>query len=213
MCPPAPYLSALAPLARKSSRFFIGAQNIFWEKEGAYTGEVSASMVKNLGGEYVIVGHSERRKLGETDEMVNRKVVSALSSGLTPVLCVGEAVRDGQGLFYEELKEQIRKGLARVAKKTLKNVVVAYEPVWAIGAKEAMTPRALQETYIFIRKVLSDLYDRDSADKVPVLYGGSVAPENAGNLVLAGGVQGLLVGRESRDPEAFAEILKIIDSI
>jgi triosephosphate isomerase len=214
-CPPSLYLSTLGTGSGASKKFFLGAQNVFWEKEGAFTGEISSHMVKEIGAKYVIVGHSERRKLGETDEMVNRKVQSVLGVGLIAVICVGEADRDGGGLFYEELKSQIHKALLRVSRASLKNIIIAYEPVWAIGktAKDAITAQTLRETYIFIRKVLTDLYDRQSGDAVSIIYGGSAEPENVEALMLGTGVEGFLVGHKSLVPEAFIEMIKIIDRV
>lgn len=214
ICPPFVYLTKFLS-SRTGTKIkpviSIGSQNVFYEPQGAYTGEVSATMLKDLGVTHVIVGHSERRATGETDEVVSKKVLAVLEAGIHPILCVGEAVRDGQGLYLETLKQQIKNSLAQVPKRLLGQIIVAYEPVWAIGAKEAMDPATIEEMTIFIKKVLSDLSDRDNAISTPILYGGSINFRNAPDIIVRGKVDGLLVGRESVNTPGFVELLKAVD--
>ena len=207
-CPP--FVFAHLVLGRSGS-VALGAQDVFAEERGSHTGEVSALMLRDIGAEYVIIGHSERRAMGETDEVVARKVDAAVAAGLTAVVCVGEHIHDAQGAYLEPLKEQIRASLAKVTKKYVKNIVMAYEPIWAIGAKDAMDPAVVQEMMIFIRKVLSDMYGQSEVASLPILYGGSVNFRNAGDILEKGDVDGFLVGRESVNPPGFVELLKVVD--
>ena len=209
ICPPALFLGDLMRLRHGNSLFF-GLQNVFWESTGAFTGEYSAEMAKSMEVTYAIVGHSERRALGETDAMISSKVVAVLKTGLTAVVCVGERERDEHGAYLPELEKQIKASLAGVV-GNLSNLVIAYEPIWAIGkgARFAMSGRDLHETVNFIHKVLHDRFGK-TAVSVPVLYGGSVAPENAGALVAEGNVKGFLVGGQSLKPEAFKSILTAV---
>ncbi len=210
LCPPFVYLSTLSGLPKGS--LYLGAQNANHEMLGSFTGEVSYSQLYQFGVKFVIVGHSERRKMGETDELVNKKVKSVVNSGMTAVVCVGESSRDRDGDYYSFIKNQVTLALKDVSKKLLDNVVIAYEPIWAIGAREAMGPRDLHEMTIFIKKVLNDLFGILSTD-VRVLYGGSVDRVNADSLIRDGNVSGLLVGRQSLVARDFVEIIKLVDSI
>ncbi|MDP3735644.1 MAG: triose-phosphate isomerase [bacterium] len=214
ICPPAIFLAELA--ARYSSqRLSFGAQDCFFEERGAFTGEIAAQMIKDVRGQYVILGHSERRALGETDETVSKKVRAALGAGLTAVLCIGERERDDEGRYLAFLESQLGAALAGLSRQKLGKLMVAYEPIWAIGkgAESAMGPHDMHETSLFIRKVLRERYGERAAFAVPILYGGSVAPENAAAIVRDGEVQGLLVGHKSLDPKAFGEIMGELDSI
>ena len=210
ICPPFLYLTALAKSAKGARNLALGVQNLFWETAGSYTGEISPAMVLNSGAKYAIVGHSERRVLGETDNQVAQKAVLALRIGLRPIVCLGESVRDEKGGYLGFLKNQIRNSLQGVSEKLLENLIIAYEPVWAIGGKEAMKPEQVEETGIFIRKILADLYGQEAAFKVPILYGGSVDAKNAEAVVYQGNVQGLLIGRQSLEPESFKTILNLM---
>lgn len=202
--PPAVFLQ---PLSKgRKGKIAFGAQNVFFEKEGSFTGEISAGMVKDAGAVYVLAGHAERRALGESDEEIAKKVGAAVRAGLTAILCVGERERDEHGFYLNRLKEQLEKGLSEVSPALLKYVVIAYEPVWAIGASVAITPRDLQETALYLHKILHALF-KDKGLVVPVLYGGSVSSENAAAFVEEGDVNGLLVGRESLKPGSFNAIL------
>ena len=208
VCPPYPYI---AMAIAKNGVIAAGAQDVFTEPQGSFTGEVSAEMLKDMGASYVIVGHSERRKAGETNQDVANKAKAALRAGLIPVVCVGEETRDDHGAYLDTLKAQIRASLEGVQRKSVKQIVVAYEPVWAIGAKEAMTPQLVQEMGIFVRKTLADIFGQSEVMSVPVLYGGSVNFRNARDIIVQGQVQGLLVGRESVNPPGFTELLKEVD--
>ncbi len=212
ICPPAIFLAELA--ARYSShRLSFGAQDCFFEERGAFTGEVAPQMIRDVRGQYVIVGHSERRALGETNDVVAKKLRAALGSGLTAVLCVGERERDEEGRYLAFLESELDSALAGLSRPKLGKLIVAYEPIWAIGkgAESAMSAHDVHETSLFIRKVLRERYGEHVAFAVPVLYGGSVAPENARELVREGEVQGLLVGHMSLDPRAFGDIMQSLE--
>ncbi len=212
ICPPSIYIKSLMHKG-KSPNFSIGAQNVFSEDQGAHTGEISAVMLKDLGVNYVIVGHSERREQGETDEIISRKTGALLELGIHPVLCVGEKVRDENGEYLNFLKNQIKASLDKVPKKNISKLIIAYEPIWAIGAKESMEPFIVQEMVLFTKKTLSDIYGHDSAMSTPILYGGSVNFRNAGDIIIHGQADGLLVGRESVNISGFRELLKTVDSL
>jgi|ERR1035437_39918 triosephosphate isomerase len=210
VCPPFPFISLVA----KKKEIKTGAQNVYFEDGGAFTGEVSAIILKNSGVSHVIIGHSERRNImGESDDLIAKKAVAVARVGMTTVLCVGEKIRDEQGAYLDFLKNQIKNSLAGYPKKSLNNLIVAYEPIWAIGAKEAMTPSLVHEMTIFIKKVLSDMYGQEEVSAVAVLYGGSVNFRNAADIVKLGEVDGLLVGRESINMAGFPDLLKVVDSI
>ena len=211
VCPPSIYIPAA--LSSRKSEIAVGSQNVFFENQGSFTGEIGPFMLKNMGVEYVIVGHSERRKMGETDEIVSRKIRSLLEAEIRPILCVGEAEHDHGGLYLDILKAQIKNSLAKVQKKYAKNIIIAYEPIWAIGAKESMDPKIIHEMSIFIKKVLSDMFGHDEALSTPILYGGSVNFRNANDIISLGKVDGLLVGRESVNAPGFVELLKAVDTI
>jgi triosephosphate isomerase len=212
ICPPLLYLSDLA--ARKGS-LSLGAQNIFWQNGGAFTGEVSPEMVRHAGARYAIVGHSERRALGESERDVSRKLLAVLREELTPILCVGERERDLEGGYLAVLEAQIRASLTGVPRRYAGSIIVAYEPVWAIGKSEheALQPRGLHEMAIFIRKALSQIFDHDSARGIPILYGGSVGAHNAAEIVSEGAVAGLLVGHMSLDGDDFAAIIRSVSKL
>lgn len=213
ICPPFVYVSDLQKLAT-GHRCTIGAQNAWIENEGAYTGEVSPLMLSSLKLTHVIVGHSERRAIGESDELVNKKVLAGIKAGITVVLCVGEKVRDQDGDYMKFISGQIRLALHGVQKKDLAKVVIAYEPVWAIG-KHALRPASTDdalEVSILIKKTLSDLYGKEGM-VVPILYGGSVDAKNAWEFLTKSQVDGLLVGRASLDPKTFGEILMSAEKI
>ena len=208
VCPPFTYLHSAEKLYAKSN-IALGAQDVFWQNSGPYTGEISPGMLKDSGAKYVIVGHSERRTLFDTDEIVCKKVGAAIRSGLVTVLCVGESARDGDGKYFQFLKEQILSSLKGLQKRHLEKLIIAYEPIWAIGkdAKNSILPRDLHEIVILIRKILSDHYKAAVASRVKILYGGSVAATNAAELLLQGNVDGFIVGRESLSKEGFDKML------
>lgn len=213
VCPPFPFIGKFAPMKGKTRNFGIGAQDVFYEEQGAFTGNVSAPMLRDLGLTHVIVGHSERRQAGETDEVVSKKARAALEIGLHPIICVGETTRDPQSMYLETLKNQIKNSLAGIPRKLMNQIVVAYEPVWAIGAKEAMDPATIEEMTIFVKKVISDESDHESAISTPVLYGGAINFRNAPDIMVRGKVDGLLVGRESVNTPGFVELLKAVDPL
>ena len=211
ICPPFLYLSELRKLAT-GGRYVVGAQNAWIETDGAYTGEVSPAQLLSLHIQYVIIGHSERRARGESDELVNKKIIAALRSELTVVLCVGESKRDDHGQYLHFISDQLKSALKGVQRKDLKKLVIAYEPIWAIGnnaLRAASTDDALEVT-ILIKRTLADLYGKDSG-VVQVLYGGSVDAKNSAEFFMKSHIDGLLVGRASLDPKIFGEILKIAD--
>jgi len=208
MCPPFVYLPMLAPLATPT--VMLGAQNAFAEIAGAHTGEVSFAQLSQFKVSFVVVGHSERRAMGESDDMVNKKVLAVTGEGMTAILCVGEKIRDKQGDYFAVVREQIVADLKNFSKKSLDDLVIAYEPLWAIGAREAMQAREIHEMFIFIKKVLRDLFGT-LGDSVRIIYGGSVFPENAGEIIRDGFVQGLLVGRDSVNSKNFGQIIREVD--
>ncbi|TSC67824.1 MAG: triosephosphate isomerase [Parcubacteria group bacterium Gr01-1014_73] len=210
ICPPFLYLPALAKAAKNTRNIALGVQDIFWEIAGSYTSQISPVMILNADAQYAIVGHSERRVLGETDSQVAKKAILALKLGLRAIVCVGENLRDEKGEYLGFLKNQIRNSLQGVTGKLLENLIIAYEPVWAIGGREAMKPEQVEEMGIFIRKILADIYEQEAAFKVPILYGGSVDAKNAEAIVYQGNVQGLLIGRQSLEPESFKAILSVM---
>ena len=188
----------------------VGGQATSRYHADAHTGDVSAKMLKNFGASFVIVGHSERRAMGETDEIVRRQIQEAGEAGLSAVLCVGERERDQGGEHFAFIKTQLSSALVGISKKSLRGMVIAYEPVWAIGksAADAMKPQEIQESVILIRKIVTEILGREAALKIPVLYGGSVEESNATQILKDGGVGGFLVGHASVNLENFLPILK-----
>jgi len=194
----------------KAQNIKVGAQNMYWERSGAFTGEISAPLLRDLFVRYVVLGHSERRALfGETDEIVNRKVRAAHESTLRPIVCVGEtlAQRD-RGNVEEILSIQLRGSLAKLTETELQETVIAYEPVWAIGTGRNATPEQAQQAHSFIRGTLGEMFDETTAERVRIQYGGSVKPENAWELMSQPDIDGALVGGASLDPRSFAQIVK-----
>lgn len=206
------YLPELAKLS--SAGLSLAAQNLSAEKEGAFTGEVSGGMLAPLKVKYVIIGHSERRALGETNELINKKIKVALAAKITPILCVGERERDHDMWYLSVVKTQLEECLAGLPKNAVSKIVIAYEPVWALSSTENRrdaTPEDCMEMRIYIKKVLSDMFG--SAASVPVLYGGSVDEKNTGEFLGAGGADGLLVGKTSLTPKSFINSIKIANAI
>ena len=208
LAPAAPYLGAFA--AANRSKVAFAAQDLSETTGGAATGEATAAAYAAAGAAYAIVGHSERRSRGETDEIVARKLSHALAHGLLPILCVGEHERDSGGRYLSYVREQLTRALASLSAKNRARVIVAYEPVWAIGrtATEAIDPIDLAEMVSYIRKVLAELSPGKSAANTTVLYGGSVEPANIRDLAGASGVDGFLVGHASVEPDSFALIVR-----
>lgn len=187
----------------------LGAQNMFYEDSGAFTGEISAPMLKSVGCEYVILGHSERRTIfGEKDEMINKKVRKAISQNLKPILCVGETLEEREKDVTEKVvKRQIEKGLNYVTPDEVLSVIIAYEPVWAIGTGKTATPEQAQEVHAFIRKLLASMYSKDFAELIPIQYGGSVKPDNAKELLSQKDIDGALVGGACLKADSFIGII------
>ncbi len=210
VCVPAVNIPA-AIKAFKDMRVSIGAQNVFYEKSGAYTGEVSAEMLKDLGVKYVIIGHSERRELfGETDFTVNKKVLAALEAGLHPIICVGESLEQRElGITMELIALQVKSALAGVPAEKLRKCVIAYEPVWAIGVngKPASVEYA-EEKHQVIKKCLVELFGEEVGLSIPVLYGGSVNPGNANQLIAQPSIDGLFTGRSAWQADAFDKLIR-----
>ena len=210
ICPPFPYL-ALASEILKGSRVALGAQNLYPEKDGAFTGEVSPTMLLDLGCKYVILGHSERRdKLGETDAFISQKVQFALAAGLDVILCVGET-RDQRAAGQTEavLDRQVTQGLAQLSAELLSHLIIAYEPIWAIGSTgHDATPQQAQEGHAVIRRCFGRMFGEKPAQALPIQYGGSVKPENAAALLSRPGVDGALIGGASLQADQFLAIVR-----
>jgi triosephosphate isomerase len=208
----APTYTALEPVfkAIKNSPVALGAQNLFWENEGAYTGEISAPMLKSVGCQYAIIGHSERRQyFGETDETVNKKIQAAIQVGLKPVFCVGETEKErDSGQTLSVLDKQVKKGLEKLVSDQLDDLTIAYEPVWAIGTGKTATDEQAQEVHQFIRSLLEKNFGETLSDSIRILYGGSVKPDNIAGLMSMPDIDGALVGGASLDAESFSKIVK-----
>jgi triosephosphate isomerase len=206
--PPFTAVHAVAEAARNAN-IGVAAQDLYWEREGAFTGEVSAAMIKEAGAEYVIIGHSERRRLfGETDAIVNRKTIAALGAGLTPIVCVGETLEERErDETLAILDRQIKDGLDQISAAQIAELVVAYEPVWAIGTGRTATTAQAAEAHAHIRKRLRQWFGADAADRGHVIYGGSVKPDNIRELIAEEDVDGALVGGASLDVKSFSEIV------
>lgn len=209
LCPPFIYLS---DLRFKIKDLRIGAQDCFWEQRGAYTGEISPFMLKHVGCEYVIIGHSERRHyLGETDAMINKKVKAVLAAKMRPILCVGESAEERKrSLTYRVIQKQLKAGFREIQKQALKKIIVAYEPVWAIGTGNACSFEEARGAMAFIRKIVKNMGGAKIAKGMAILYGGSVHSENARGYLTEAGFQGLLVGGASLNPQEFSKIIDII---
>jgi len=214
ICPPDIYFYDLKRLSR-GKNIALGAQNAFGEKAGQVTGEIPPSMLAEIGIEYIIVGHSERRAFGETDEEINRKLKALLELGFKCILCVGEKERDEDGEYLGFIRNELREDLRGVNKKRYKNLIIAYEPVWAIGkdSQKADTPESVEQVSVFIKRVVSMMVGRDIGLNLSILYGGSVDEDNAGDFLKTGGLDGLLVGRASLNKNKFSGILKKVDKI
>ena len=208
----APAFTALSSVssALGESNVYLAAQDVFWEDHGAFTGEISPAMLKDVGCEYVIIGHSERRQFfGETNESANRKVKAVLSNDLKPILCVGEDLEDREaGRTESVIENHVRNGLAGIPPEALTSTVIAYEPVWAIGTGVTATPDQAQNTQESIRSLLSEMFSADLASGVRIQYGGSVKPDNILELIAQPDVDGALVGGASLEVETFAQIVR-----
>jgi triosephosphate isomerase (TIM) len=208
VAPPFTALMAVAEALRDSPIFVVG-QNMHWEPQGAYTGEIAATMLTDVGCRRVIIGHSERRQyFAETDATVNRKLRAALNAALDPILCIGETLEQREGLAtFGVLEQQIRQGLAGIVAAEMSRVVIAYEPIWAIGTGRTASPAQAQEVHVFIRRLLRELYGNALADEVRIQYGGSVNAGNIQTLMVQPDVDGALVGGASLEASSFAQIV------
>src|SRR6202163_3164783 len=209
VCPPYIDLYVAIEICR-GSNVAIGAQNLYWEKHGAYTGEICPAMLLDIGCTHVIIGHSERRQyFGETDDMVNFKLKAALEAGLTPIVCVGEVLEEREaGLTEDVLRRQCLRAFHAISGKKAGKLVVAYEPVWAIGTGKTATPQLAAEAHVLIRGEAAKAFGDKLADSLRILYGGSVKPENAKALMAEEEIDGALVGGASLDPKSFAAIVQ-----
>ena len=211
LCPPFPYLQTVAA-ALRGTPIAMGAQNMYFESGGAFTGEVSAAMLRDLGCSHVILGHSERRHikyLAETDELINKKIRAALSIGLVPIVCVGELLSDRDaGRTQDVVDRQLEHSLAGLSNDEIARIVLAYEPVWAIGTGRNATPAQAQEVHVAIREWLARCYNRSIAETIRIQYGGSVKPDNAAALMAEPDVDGMLVGGASLKADDFAAIVQ-----
>ena len=209
ICPPYTSLSEASSLL-KDTVVKLGAQNMYYEESGAFTGEISASMLKSVGCEYVILGHSERRAIfGEKDELINKKIKKALESGLKPILCVGETLEQRESEITKDvIKVQVVEGLKDLTADDLKNIIIAYEPVWAIGTGKTASPQQAQEVHEFIRTLIKDNFSAETAENIVIQYGGSVKPENASELLSQNDIDGALVGGACLKADSFISIIK-----
>ena len=209
ICPPFTALSKVNE-ALVDSSIMLGAQDVYWEEEGAFTGEISPGMLKDAGCRYVIIGHSERRILfGESDEEVNNKLKVVLTYGMVPIMCIGERLEErDNGMTFEIIEKQLTRGLKNIAKEEIMRLVIAYEPVWAIGTGRTATPQQAEEAHKFIREFIEKSFDKEVSSKVRILYGGSVKPENIANLIAQEDIDGSLVGGASLDVNSFSEIVQ-----
>jgi triosephosphate isomerase len=209
VCPPFVYLQSVTK-ALSSSNIAVGAKDIYFDPQGAFTGEISASMLKDVGCSYCLCGHSERRHvIGESDELINKKVAAAVSGGLLPILCVGELLEEREASKTNDIvTRHVKEGLAGLSAEKLKAVTIAYEPVWAIGTGLTATPDQAQQVHDFIRKLLGQMYDEKIAEEIRILYGGSVKPNNAAELMSQKDIDGLLVGGASLKADDFLAIIQ-----
>lgn len=214
VCPPFVSLS-MAVNYLHDTDIQVGAQNFYYEDNGAFTGEISASMLEESGCNFVLIGHSERRQFfGETDELVNKKVHKAIAHSLAPVVCIGETLEQRkQGVHFNLVNEQVKIALKDVSATDVLDVVIAYEPIWAIGTGETASPEQAQEMHAHIRKNLADLYDEETASAIRILYGGSMKPSNAEELLSQPDVDGGLIGGASLNADDFSKIITTAEKL
>jgi triosephosphate isomerase len=210
VCPPFIFLNEISSLISSSKKILLGAQDVFVGDGVSHTGEVGIEQIKKAGAEFVIIGHSERRNILDSEDIIKEKAVESLKSGLKVILCVGERNRNEHGDYYAEVKKQIEDVVAKTPKKLINNLIIAYEPIWAIGKSEcdAMRPDELHEMSIFIKRLIGDLLGMKEINKIKILYGGSVTKNNAKDILDRGNVDGLLIGRESLKIDNFIELIR-----
>lgn len=208
----APPYTALGSVAEviKDSNISLSAQNMFWEEKGAFTGEISPSMLKDIGCQYTIIGHSERRQyFGETNETVNKRLKAALKASLIPIVCIGETLEEREAAkTLAVIEQQLKEGLNNLSSDEMEQVVIAYEPVWAIGTGKTATPQQAQEVHHFIREVIAQIFGGGVAEEIRILYGGSVKPDNIDQLMAQKDIDGALVGGASLQADSFARMVK-----
>ena len=209
ICPPFVNLETAGALL-KGSVIKLGAQNVYFEESGAFTGEISAAMLKGVGCEYVILGHSERRTIfGESDQVINKKLKTAVKNGLKPIFCVGETLEEREkGIAFKIIEEQIRNGLNSFNESGLENLIVAYEPVWAIGTGRNATPQQAQDVHLFIRELIAKMFSAGFAAQLVIQYGGSVKADNAKELLSQPDIDGALVGGACLKADSFIKIVE-----
>jgi len=209
LCPPYTALSDVKEVIMESN-IMLGAQNIYWEEEGAYTGEIAPGMLKDCGCAYVIIGHSERRQyFNETNETVNKRLRAALKAGLRPIVCVGEKLEEReQGEAFDVIRDHVTGGLKGITEEQMENCVIAYEPVWAIGTGKNATPDQAQEVHRFVRDLISKTYSQEISSIIRIQYGGSVKPDNCAELMGKPDIDGFLVGGASLKVDSFTDIVK-----
>jgi len=209
LCPPFTSLSKVNEIIDGTS-VGLGGQDCYWQDKGAFTGEISPDMLKSAGCGYVIIGHSERRAMfNETNETVNKKIHAALAAGLKPIMCVGETLEERESnKTFDVVKDHVENGLVNITKDQMKDIIIAYEPVWAIGTGRNATPAQAEEVHAFIRKTISELYDSSVSEAVRIQYGGSVKPDNVTAIMSEKDVDGALVGGASLKQESFVDLIK-----
>jgi len=212
VCPPFIFLNEISEIISLSKKIILGAQDVFVGQGVSHTGEVGVDLLKKAGVKYVLVGHSERRAILDSDEIVKEKMLGSLKGGFKTILCVGEKERNEHGDHYHEVRRQIEDVIIKLPKKLIKNLIIAYEPVWAIGRpeNEAIKPDQLHEITIFIKRLISDTLGAKEVEKIKILYGGSVTKNNFKEIIEKGNVDGLLIGRESLKVKNFVELVKEI---
>ncbi len=211
VCPPFTNLETAYTLVKDSS-IKLGAQNMYYEESGAFTGEISPLMLKNVGCEFVILGHSERRTVfGEDDQIINKKIKSAIKHKLKPIFCIGETLNEREkGVTFKVIETQLKNGLEGLSENELSNLIVAYEPVWAIGTGKNATPQQAQEVHQFIRSLIAKMYSQNFAYQLVIQYGGSVKPDNAKELLSQPDIDGALVGGACLKADSFVKIIEAV---
>lgn len=210
ICPPFTSLTEVNNLLN-DTKIELGAQNMHFEDKGAFTGEISADMLKSVGCKYVILGHSERRTIfGEPDELINKKIKQVLNAGLTPIFCIGETLEQREnGITNDVIKNQVSEGVKELSEEDANKLIIAYEPIWAIGTGKTATPEQAQEVHKFIRSLLKENFSEDTSENIPILYGGSVKPNNAEDLLAKEDIDGALVGGACLNADSFISIIGV----
>jgi triosephosphate isomerase len=214
VCPPFTALNTVTDLL-KDNMIRLGAQNMHWEEKGAFTGEIAATMLKSCGVTHVIIGHSERRQFfGDTDEIINKKLQAVIASNLKPIFCVGETLQEREdGVTKDVVRRQLERGLDGISVNDMMKMIIAYEPVWAIGTGKTATPEQAEDVHLYIRQSIEDLYSRALSESLVIQYGGSVKPENASELLKQANIDGALVGGACLNADSFAQIIESAESL